>query len=613
MPGRPAETRVGMAPLPGRRLVALMTAASLAIGVAVAVLPGVGEARWMLVAVLSLGVAPSQLVLARRLDEDNLLVGLGLADIAWSLGLVQLAPELLAPVALVVMGLTVALSYELDERLEWVSAGTALGLGLTGWLHAVDGWPAVVSVFAICQPVLVHLSRLQRQRERSARMEIRRRADTDPLTGLLNRRALARLLAGPQVGRAVLVCDLDGFKDVNDTLGHEAGDELLVALAGRIADVVGDDGVVARYGGDEFAALVDAERVGDVARRLVEACRHRVPLAGELDVSVGVSIGGAVPRLLGDAQRVDGEELLRRADLAMYEAKRDGGGVRIWSEHMESQGLERVRLTGEIERAFAAGELELWFQPIVEVRRGLVVGAEGLIRWQHPDHGVLGPDRFLAMMSAVGRRAEIDAVVFDAGAEMAARLADWDLVVSLNVSAGSLLRRTLPHELLGALERHGVPPARIALEVVEDELVGDQSAGREVIDRLGRLGIPLVIDDFGTGHSSLARLRRLPVSALKIDRSFLMGFPANDDDVAIITAIGQLGRALGLTVVAEGVDDLSLVGALAERGIDRIQGFGVARPLPGDQFEAWVRDCGGRVDLTTGIVVGRGPGASGDT
>ncbi len=601
---RTVEPLSPVVPLPGRRLVALMTGAVLAVAAAALALPSVGPGRHLLAALLLLGVAPSQVVLSRRLDDVSVLVGLGLLDIGWVIGLIQLVPDLLACGALLLMGLIALLSFEMEEHLEIVSLVATVALAATGWVHGVASWPPIVVIFAIVQPVLIHLSRLHRLRERAARIEIRRRADSDPLTGLLNRRALARLLAGPQAGRAVLVCDLDGFKDVNDTLGHTAGDELLVALATRIAEEVGDDGVVARFGGDEFAVLVDADVAHDVARRLVAACRHRVPL-GDLDVSVGVSIGGAIPRLIGDGLKVDGEELLRRADLAMFEAKRNGGGVRIWSDQMERITLDRVRLTGEVDRAFDDGELDLWFQPIVDIRSGAIVGVEGLIRWHHPDHGVLGPDQFLAMMEAVGRRTEVDAVVFDAGAAMAARLCEWGTTVSLNVSAGSLMRRTLPHELLGALERHGVPPARVVLEVVEDELVGDQAVTREVVERLGRLGIALAIDDFGTGHSSLARLRRLPVAALKIDRSFVIGFTANEDDDAIIAAIGQLGRALDLIVVAEGVDDLSLVSPLAARGIDRVQGFGVSTPLPPDDLVAWMEEHDGRVDLSEGVVLRR--------
>jgi diguanylate cyclase (GGDEF)-like protein len=383
---------------------------------------------------------------------------------------------------------------------------------------------------------------------------------------------------------AVIAIDLDGFKDINDTLGHKAGDELLVALASRMDETVGDGGVLARTGGDEFSVLVRGADANAMAGALLRACRHRIPL-GDVDVSVGASIGVAFSQ-----PRIDPQELIRRADLAMYEAKRTQVGVRRWSGATRSASRQRVSLSGDVERGFEAGEFELFFQPIIDLETERVVDVEGLLRWRHPQHGVLLPGDFLELVEGIGHRSSMDGVVFDQAAALAARLQAHNIGVSVNVSAGSLLRSSVPQVLDDALRRHDVVAQRMTVEVIEDELADEHSTARAVLGAIGELGVGIAIDDFGTGHSSLSRLRRLPVTSLKIDHSFVSAMMTSEDDQAIVAAVSHLGRSLDLIVVAEGVEDLAVRDHMRVTGlpIDRLQGYGIALPMPADELIAWV-------------------------
>ena len=324
-----------------------------------------------------------------------------------------------------------------------------------------------------------------------------------------------------------------------------------------------------------------------LARDLLRGCRHRIAL-GDLDVSVGASIGVAVADPGGGG--ADPLELMRRADLAMYEAKRTQRGVTRWSDQTRSASRQRVSLSGDVERGFENGEFELFFQPIVDVWTDRCVDVEGLLRWRHPHMGLLVPGDFLELVESIGHRSTMDRVVFDQAAELAAKLQPFNIGVSVNVSAGSLMRSSVPQVLAAALHRHDVVAQRITVEVIEDEMVDEQSTARAVLSALGDLGVGIAIDDFGTGHSSLSRLRRLPVTSLKIDRSFVLAMLDNEDDAAIVTAVSHLGRALELVVVAEGVEDLAVRDRIIEEDlpIDRIQGYGIARPMPGPDLLDWI-------------------------
>ena len=342
--------------------------------------------------------------------------------------------------------------------------------------------------------------------------------------------------------------------------------------------------MLARVGGDEFSVLVRNADPNLLAGEILTACRRRIPL-GDVDVSVGASIGVAFAE-----DDTDPNELIRRADLAMYDAKRSQVGVRRWSGQTRSASRQRISLSGDVERGFENGEFELHFQPIIDVATQDVVDVEGLLRWRHPEHGVLGPADFLALVEGIGRRSTMDRLVFEQAAALASRLQPHDIDVSVNVSAGSLLRSSVPMVLDEVLRRHDVVPQRITVEVIEDEMVDEQSTARAVLSALGELGVGIAIDDFGTGHSSLSRLRQLPVTSVKIDRSFMANVLTSIDDEAIVTAVSHLGRALDLIVVAEGVEDLAVRDYLLRRElpVDRLQGYGIARPMPARQLVDWL-------------------------
>ncbi|MEZ5166449.1 MAG: EAL domain-containing protein [Acidimicrobiales bacterium] len=274
----------------------------------------------------------------------------------------------------------------------------------------------------------------------------------------------------------------------------------------------------------------------------------------------------------------------------MYDAKRSQVGVRRWSARTRSASRQRVSLSGDVDRAFETGEFELFFQPIVDLVGGHIVDVEGLVRWHHPVHGVLGPSAFLELDEGIGRRSSLDRVVFDQAASLAARVQAHRIGVSVNVSAGSLMRTSMPSVLDDALRRHDVIAQRLTVEVIEDEMVDEHSTARAVLGALGELGVGIAIDDFGTGHSSLSRLRRLPVTSLKIDRSFVSAMMSSIDDEAIVAAVSHLGRALDLIVVAEGVEDPGLRDHVLRAGlpVDRLQGFAIAEPMPAEQLIAWI-------------------------
>jgi diguanylate cyclase (GGDEF)-like protein len=281
------------------------------------------------------------------------------------------------------------------------------------------------------------MSATQRERDLRHKLRIRHRVEHDLLTGLRNRAGLAAAIATAEV-HAVIAIDLDGFKDINDTLGHKVGDELLCALASRMEATIGAEGVLARADGDEFSVLVVDGDPNALAGELLTVCRHRIPL-GDIDVSVGASIGVAFAE-----SGVDATELIRRADLAMYEAKRTQVGVRRWSGQTRSASRKRISLSGDVERGCEEGEFELFFQPIIETESQNVVDTEGLLRWHHPQLGVLAPADFLQLVEGIGRRSTMDRLVFEQAAALASRLQPLDIGVSVDVSAGSLLRSSVP-------------------------------------------------------------------------------------------------------------------------------------------------------------------------
>ncbi|MEZ5246369.1 MAG: bifunctional diguanylate cyclase/phosphodiesterase [Acidimicrobiales bacterium] len=558
---------------------------SVALSIVVALLPGFGPQRFAISALL-LGPIPAGSFIVKRLVEPDRVLAVSITvDMVWCPVVALLLPSTYSPSMLVAVVMLAFVANESARELVISAVIGAVGFIVVGVVRDVELWAAMVAVYIVLLPLLFFISVTQREREHRNKRRIQHRVEHDSLTGLRNRTGLAAAMSTEDVD-AVIAIDLDGFKDINDTLGHKAGDELLVALATRMDDVIGTGGALARTGGDEFSVLVRGADANVMAGEILRACRHRIAL-GDIDVSVGASIGVAFAE-----PGIEPGELLRRADLAMYEAKRTQVGVRRWSGQTRTASRLRVSLSGDVERGFERGEFELFFQPIVEMTSGRLVDVEGLLRWRHPEHGLLSPADFLELVEGIGHRSSMDRMVFDQAAELAARLQPHNVGVSVNVSAGSLQRSSVPQALDDALRRHDVVPQRITVEVIEDEMVDERSTARAVLSALGELGVGIAIDDFGTGHSSLARLRRLPVTSLKIDQSFVSTMMVSEDDEAIVTAVSHLGRALDLIVVAEGVEDDAVRDHMVARQlpIDRLQGYGIARPMPAVELLDWISE-----------------------
>ena len=565
-----------------KRVVVLRIVSSIALGALAIGLPSFGPGRGWLAAILIVGVPATSALVYRFTDRGEVLVRLTIADAGWVAVVVLLFPTVYFEAMMVSLVMLAFVANESHRALLATSGLIFVGLAIGGAAHEPANWIRHLAVFVLLLPLLWFVASVQHERDLQHRLRMRHRAEHDGLTGLRNRTGLAAVLGSPSV-RSLIAVDLDGFKDINDTLGHEAGDDLLVALAERLEDVIGDRGALARVGGDEFTIAVFVDDAAALANDVLRACRRRVALA-DVDVSIGASLGiaEAVPG-------VEGAELLRRADLAMYEAKRSQGGIRQWTDATRSASRARVELSGEVEKAFQDGQFQLHFQPIVDIHTGQILDVEGLLRWNHPILGMINPESFLELIEGIGRRSTMDRLVFDQAAALAARLPD-SIGVSVNVSAGSLMRSSLPIALEASLLRHRVAASRFTVEVIEDEMVEEQSTARGVLTTLGEMGVGIAIDDFGTGHSSLSRLRHLPVTSLKIDRSFVGGIVANDDDRAIVGAVAELGSALDLVVIAEGVESAAVRDALLrhEIPVDRLQGYGIAVPLPADDLVEFV-------------------------
>jgi diguanylate cyclase (GGDEF)-like protein len=408
---------------------------------------------------------------------------------------------------------------------------------------------------------------------------------SDGLTGLANRKRLGHSLDdGPA---ALVLLDLDLFKQVNDTLGHHVGDQLLVAVAQRLTSCVRPHDVVARLGGDEFALLLVG---GDVAAATKAAERARAVLStpfslGGLLVEVAASAGIAVSPDHGAHL----EELLQRADVAMYLSK-ESGQVEVYDADRDPNTPGRLVLLGALRRALEADELLLHYQPKADVATGRVVGLEALVRWQHPQLGLVMPGEFLPMAERSGLVTPMTSWLLDAALGRVAgwRARGWDLSIAVNITVKDLVSDGFVGRVRDALDRHGLPPSVLQLELTEGSLFAESAPARAALKHLRELGVSLSLDDFGTGWSSLGQLRKLPVSEIKVDRSFVSRMADDARDLAIVTAVVDLARGLGIRVVAEGVEDQRTWDRLAELGCDRVQGWALAPALPPEELEPWL-------------------------
>jgi diguanylate cyclase (GGDEF)-like protein len=430
--------------------------------------------------------------------------------------------------------------------------------------------------------------------ENTALHQSRELALTDELTGLANRRLfLQRLNAAlgddGDTPLAVAMVDLDRFKELNDTLGHHAGDRLLAQLGPRLQDIVGDAGLVARLGGDEFALLLPGAglaKAAELGRRVGIALQMPFEIDG-LEVVMDASIGAAMCPDDG----LDAEALLQRADVAMYQAKEARTGFQAYDASRDRHSRERLSLMAELRRALERDELILHYQPKVELATGRVAGVEALVRWQHPVHGLRGPGAFLphAEHTALMRPLTLH-VLETALSQLAAWRADGlDLDVAVNLAVQNLLDLRTPGQVSELLARHGLPASALTLEVTESLMLHDPQRAGEVLADLKGLGVGLALDDFGTGYSSLEHLKRLPVNELKIDKSFVMAMDRDPADRAIVASTAALGRSLGLLVVAEGVESAASARVLTAIGCQLAQGFHYSPPVPADQLPGLVR------------------------
>jgi diguanylate cyclase (GGDEF)-like protein/PAS domain S-box-containing protein len=422
----------------------------------------------------------------------------------------------------------------------------------------------------------------------------------DSLTGLPNRTLLRDRLAvalshAPrEQGRvAVLFCDLDHFKVINDSLGHEAGDEVLKQVAGRFEEVVRPGDTVGRFGGDEFVFCCEDVAGADDARRIAERIAAELvrPFAVGEEAFVRASIGIA----LADASST-AEDLLRDADAAMYRAKHGGGGYALVDETDRARALGRLRGEAEIRRALDRDELRLHFQPIVELASGRIVAAEALLRWQHPSRGLIGPGEFIGLAEETGAIFEIGLWALEQGCRAGHRMRQApgapDLRVNVNVSGRQLADDGFVEAVGTILGRTATNPRGISLELTETTLIEDVLANQDALAGLKRLGVHIAMDDFGTGYSSLGYLRRLPIDQIKLDRSFVSELDDRSSGAPILRAAVAMAKALDIEVVAEGIeraDQLALLGSL---GYELGQGFHLGRPMPEDELVALLR--GGR-------------------
>jgi diguanylate cyclase (GGDEF)-like protein len=427
--------------------------------------------------------------------------------------------------------------------------------------------------------------------------DMERRAFHDTLTGLPNRELLHQRVAqaidgvGPEGGTvAVMLMDLDRFKEINDTFGHQCGDQLLREVAAHLREAVRSQDTVARLGGDEFAILCApvAGPLGAVAlaERALEEVQRSHMVAG-VEVDVDASIGIALyPR---HGETVD--ELLRCADIAMYAAKASGAPT-VFARELDNHSVARLTLASQLRRAIAQSELAVYFQPKADFETGAITSAEALVRWEHPELGLLPPDEFIPLAEQTGLIRPLTTYVLDGALEQcnAWRRQGLNIAVAVNVTGRDLLDQRFAEEVKDLLRKWEVMPTRLELEITENTVLTDPVRARTVLMTLHQLGVRLAIDDFGSGNSSLSYLKRLPIDVLKIDKSFVLAMHDSEDDAVIVRSTIDLGHNLGLKVVAEGVSSVDAWDRLRGLGCDVAQGYYLSKPVPGSAIAELVAD-----------------------
>jgi diguanylate cyclase (GGDEF)-like protein/PAS domain S-box-containing protein len=429
-------------------------------------------------------------------------------------------------------------------------------------------------------------------------VSLRHQAMHDGLTDLPNRMMLFdRLESALNTARdqgslvALLLMDLDRFKEVNDTFGHQFGDGLLKQVAFRLQNQLHERDTVARLGGDEFAIVlnsaVDSDAVVAAARRILNTLEQPFVVEGQV-LEVGGSIGIALyPEHGGDART-----LMRRADVAMYSAKQANAGYMFHNQEQERHSPDDLSLVVEMRSAIQRNEFELYYQPKRHLRSGLMTRAEVLVRWQHPVRGLLAPAVFIPIAERTGLIKPMTDWILD---RALAQVRTWQdagapVHVAVNVSAKSLQEQALPSRVQGLLDKWGVDPRFLKIEITESSIMADPAHALAIMSMLQSMGVRLSIDDFGTGYSSLTHLRELPIDEIKIDKSFVLGMMTSDADAAIVRTVIDLAHNLGKQVCAEGVEDFATLTRLTEMGCDLAQGYWISRPASAEAFMQWLVD-----------------------
>jgi diguanylate cyclase (GGDEF)-like protein len=438
-------------------------------------------------------------------------------------------------------------------------------------------------------------------RQQAAEDTVRKQALYDNLTGLPNRSLFndqlrQRLEQAKQnkEGIAVLLLDLNGFKEVNDTLGHAVGDHLLQAIAGRLSTYLSDAALVARLGGDEFAVLIhpgNGENAS-AAAETIASCLTLPITVDDMTIQAGASTGIALYPGDGD----DGASLLRRADAAMYEAKQTGRSHMFATPDDDVANVRRLQLLGELRAAIATGDFRLYHQPKLDMKTGRIVGTEGLVRWQHPQFGLLSPVEFIELSELSGLIMPLTRYLLEIGIAQAAawRAQGFEIAVAINLSVRNFFDQGLPEFIRELLDKHRLPGKFLVLEITEREVMSDRALARAALSQFRELGVKISVDDFGTGFSSLSQLQLLPIDEIKIDASFVRNMLTNAQDMVIVKSIIDLGHNLGLEVVAEGAETPGELTALRDLGADRLQGYVISKPMPAEDLTKWLRKLAGQ-------------------
>jgi diguanylate cyclase (GGDEF)-like protein len=493
----------------------------------------------------------------------------------------------------------------------WVAlvpvVGGAVALSVVAATLREDRWPPIVSFLGLAALAVTVVRMWSSLREENHLVATASRdARTDPLTGLPNRRSIfeqieSQLHATPPVATGVILIDLDGFKEVNDSLGHLAGDELLDIIGERFASAVGAQGVFGRLGGDEFAMVASSassERLIELARDLRATLAEPCALDG-ISVHVGASMGIAVAA----SAESTSVELLRSADVAMYEAKRTRSGIEVYRASADANSREQLELLADLRRAIDSRELRLHYQPTLDMPSGRITGVEALARWPHATLGTVYPETFIPMTERAGLMPQLTRAVLAKAITETASLhrAGHRLRLSVNISRYDLLDSELPGYISDLLRFHAFPANYLTIEITETSLGTDPDRAAKCIQQLRSRGVRVSIDDYGVGYSSMSQLLELVIDEIKIDKSFVTGLCSDSRAEAIVRSAVGVARALGVSLVTEGIETEDVLQALRHIGADIGQGYFISKPLPYDELCAFLESPALSVEVTPGF------------